>query len=77
MTPSVVRAKEIELEAVQTAENGDLDRSLELLKEAMEIAPNYASLYNNRAQVRACLCVTVHACMSVVEAFCALLDLYA
>jgi tetratricopeptide (TPR) repeat protein len=51
LTPSVLEAKQIELEAVKTAESGNLDGSLDMLTRAIEIAPNYASLYNNRAQV--------------------------
>ena len=63
LTPSVLEAKQIELEAVKTAESGNLDGSLDMLTRAIEIAPNYASLYNNRAQV--CVCVCVCACVRV------------
>lgn len=47
----VSRAKELELEAVKAAESGRLDEALQLLNRAVEVAPGYASPYNNRAQV--------------------------
>ena len=47
----VSRAKELELEAVKAAESGRLPDALELLNRAVEVAPGYASPYNNRAQV--------------------------
>lgn len=47
----VSRAKELELEAVKAAESGRLTEALELLNRAIELAPKYASAYNNRAQV--------------------------
>ena len=47
----VVKARALEVQAVRAAEEGDLDKSLELIKLAIETAPDYASPYNNRAQV--------------------------
>lgn len=47
----VARAKELELEAVKAAESGRHSDALELLNRAVEVAPRYASPYNNRAQV--------------------------
>lgn len=44
-------AKELELEAVRCAESGNLQRALELLTEAQKVSSEYASVYNNRAQV--------------------------
>ena len=48
----VKRAKLLEVEAVRVAEGGSLGDALELLNQAITVAPNYASPYNNRAQVR-------------------------
>jgi hypothetical protein len=48
----VKRAKLLEVEAVRAAEGGSLGDALELLNQAITVAPNYASPYNNRAQVR-------------------------
>ena len=48
----VKRAKLLEVEAVRAAEGGSLGNALELLNQAVIVAPNYASPYNNRAQVR-------------------------
>lgn len=45
------KAKELELEAVKCAESGNLQRALELLTEAQKVSSEYASVYNNRAQV--------------------------
>jgi hypothetical protein len=45
-------AKLLEVEAVRAAEGGSLGDVLELLNQAITVAPNYASPYNNRAQVR-------------------------
>lgn len=44
-------AKELELEGVKCAENGNLPQALELLTEAQKVSSDYASTYNNRAQV--------------------------
>ena len=48
----VKRAKMLEVEAVRAAEGGSLGDALEILNQAVTVAPNYASPYNNRAQVR-------------------------
>ena len=48
----VKRAKLLEVEAVRAAEEGSLGDALELLNQAVTVAPNFASPYNNRAQVR-------------------------
>ena len=45
-------AKLLEVEAVRAAEGGSLGDALELLNQAVTVAPNYASPYNKRAQVR-------------------------
>ena len=45
-------AKVLEVEAVRAAEGGSLGDALELLNQAVSVAPNYASPYNNRAQVQ-------------------------
>lgn len=42
------RAKDTELAAVRLAEKGKLDEAIELLTSAIDTAPYYASLYNNR-----------------------------
>ena len=47
----VSRAKELELSAVKEAEGGRLQAALELLTEAIAVAPDFPSPYNNRAQV--------------------------
>ena len=49
--PAVVKARSLEVQAVRSAEEGDMDKSLELINLAIETAPEYASPYNNRAQV--------------------------
>ena len=51
-TEEVKRAKELEVEAIRAAEGGSLGDALELLNRAIDEAPDYASPYNNRAQVR-------------------------
>ena len=48
---AVQRAKDLEVRAVQAAEEGNLEDALELLTRAANEAPNYTSPYNNRAQV--------------------------
>ncbi|KAI4457140.1 hypothetical protein MML48_8g00008434 [Holotrichia oblita] len=50
-SPDYKQASSFEIEAIQKAENGIFDESLNLFEKAMEIAPNKASLYNNRAQL--------------------------
>ena len=43
-------AKAIELHAVKAAESGDMQAALDLFSEAISVAPDWASAYNNRAQ---------------------------
>ncbi|XP_046579968.1 tetratricopeptide repeat protein 36 homolog [Haliotis rubra] len=47
----VKQVKVLELQAVKAAEAGDLPTALDLLNEAVTRAPDWASTYNNRAQV--------------------------
>ncbi|XP_013381584.1 tetratricopeptide repeat protein 36-like [Lingula anatina] len=50
-TEAVHQARELEVRGVEAAERGDITRALELFNEAVLTAPNWASGYNNRAQV--------------------------
>ncbi len=50
-TEEVKRAKLLEVQAVKVAESGNLVDSLDLLNKAVSEVPDYASVYNNRAQV--------------------------
>ena len=43
--------KDLEKAGVRQAEEGDLSGALEKLTRVLELVPNYASGYNNRAQV--------------------------
>ena len=54
-TEEVKRARELEVQAVRAAEDGNLSHALELLNRAVVEAPTYASPYNNRAWVNSCL----------------------
>lgn len=45
------QAKALELEGVQKAEAADLAGALELFNQAVQMAPERASCYNNRAQL--------------------------
>lgn len=47
-TPNQV--KTLEVEGVEAAENGDIDRAIDIFGEVIRLAPNRASGYNNRAQ---------------------------
>ncbi|XP_078615910.1 tetratricopeptide repeat protein 36-like [Branchiostoma floridae x Branchiostoma japonicum] len=47
---AIKEAKRLELLAVQSAENGDIDQALDLFNQAVAVAPDWASGYNNRAQ---------------------------
>lgn len=44
------KVKELEVEGVQAAEKGDVDRAIDIFSEVIQLAPNRASGYNNRAQ---------------------------
>ncbi|KAK9888337.1 hypothetical protein WA026_000592 [Henosepilachna vigintioctopunctata] len=48
-TEEILNAKKLEMEAVILAENAQCDEAIIKLNEAIAIAPNKASLYNNRA----------------------------
>lgn len=50
MTDEVVRAKVLEKSAICMAEDGDVNKAIEALTEAIALAPHLPSLYNNRAQ---------------------------
>ena len=56
----IKRAKVLEVQAVRTAESGNLSEALQLLNQAVIEAPNYASVYNNRAQVKSNMCQPTH-----------------
>ncbi|RKP25255.1 hypothetical protein SYNPS1DRAFT_4566, partial [Syncephalis pseudoplumigaleata] len=47
----LAQLKALELEAVKAAEANDHPRAIERLSEAIALCPEYASAYNNRAQV--------------------------
>lgn len=49
-TDAVKEAKQLEVEGVKQAEAGHTDRALELFSQAIQIAPEHASSFNNRAQ---------------------------
>ena len=49
--PALREVREREVRAVRAAEEGRLDEALQLLNEAVAMAPDSASIYNNRAQV--------------------------
>ena len=61
--------KELEVAAVKKAEEGDLGAALVQLNQAVELAPNYASLYNNRAQVSTCILCIFHITKCAVQVF--------
>lgn len=50
ISSAVVEAKKLEVEGVKQAEAGHAERALELFNQAISIAPEHASAYNNRAQ---------------------------
>ena len=50
-SPELVSAKALELQAVRAGEEGKLESALGLINTAIETAPDYPSLYNNRAQL--------------------------
>ncbi|XP_052820765.1 tetratricopeptide repeat protein 36-like [Mya arenaria] len=49
-TAEVLEAKRLEVEGVKAAESGNVDSALDLFSQAITMAPNHASSYNNRAQ---------------------------
>ncbi|XP_059141749.1 tetratricopeptide repeat protein 36-like [Physella acuta] len=46
----VKKAKALEIQGVKAAEAGDVDAALAIFTEAVNVAPNWPSAYNNRAQ---------------------------
>ncbi|ORX91480.1 hypothetical protein K493DRAFT_286762 [Basidiobolus meristosporus CBS 931.73] len=46
------KLKQMEVEAVKFAENGNLDEAIKKLSEILDENPQYSSAYNNRAQAR-------------------------
>lgn len=50
--PVLLKAKKLEVDAVTSAEKNteNLDETIKLLTQAIELVPDYASAYNNRAQ---------------------------
>ena len=52
--------KDLEKAGVRQAEEGDLSGALEQLTRVLELVPNYASGYNNRAQVSTHYTVMLH-----------------
>ena len=50
-TEEVKQAKALEIDSVKAAEKGDFVGSLALINRALQLTPNRASCYNNRAQV--------------------------
>ena len=51
-TAEVKQARELEVAGVEAADRGDLDAALTFFNRAVEVAPNRAAAYNNRAQCR-------------------------
>lgn len=43
--------KKLEIDAVNAAQNGDFTTSMEMFEKVIGMAPEYASVYNNRAQL--------------------------
>lgn len=49
---NLAELKALETAAVKLAEGEQLTEALQVLSQAIDLSPNYASAYNNRAQVR-------------------------
>lgn len=49
-TPEILKSIELELKAVNFAEEEDYKQALELFQEAINVAPQRSSIWNNRAQ---------------------------
>lgn len=47
----MLQAKQLEIDAIKLAENGQLTEAITILNKAIKLAPHRPSLYNNRAQV--------------------------
>ena len=52
LSPEEEQVRELEVLAVKEAEAHQFQEALELLNQGVSIAPGYASVYNNRAQVK-------------------------
>jgi len=50
VSADTVEARRLELLAVQSAAEGDLETALQLLDDSIQLAPEHPSSYNNRAQ---------------------------
>jgi tetratricopeptide (TPR) repeat protein len=51
LTGEIVRSKQLENDGIRLTEQSKFDEALAKFNEAIEIAPNRATLYNNRAQL--------------------------
>lgn len=51
-SPEAQKSKEFEISGVKAAEVGNIAEAIQLFTKAIEICPERASGYNNRAQVR-------------------------
>lgn len=51
VTPENEEAKHLELEGVKLAEAGNIEAAMTSFNKAIEVAPQRASSFNNRAQV--------------------------
>lgn len=52
LTDAVLKSKDLEMSGVKAAEEKNLDKAIEYFNDAINIAPNRASCFNNRAQAR-------------------------
>ncbi|XP_066246725.1 tetratricopeptide repeat protein 36 homolog [Euwallacea similis] len=50
-TPDILWSKQMELNAIETAEKGNLQEGLDVLNRAIQITHDRPSLYNNRAYI--------------------------
>ncbi|PSN38372.1 Tetratricopeptide repeat protein 36 [Blattella germanica] len=48
--PNIANIKKLEVEGVRAAEHGDIGAALDIFTQVINLAPNWASGYNNRAQ---------------------------
>jgi tetratricopeptide (TPR) repeat protein len=46
----IEKAKQLEIAAIEAAQSKEFSKSLEIFNQAIQIAPTWASAYNNRAQ---------------------------
>lgn len=47
----IEESKKLEIEAVHSAETGNLEKALDIINHAINLAPFKPSLYNNRAHI--------------------------